>query len=131
MGVMSQFVPTIGTYLGAVLPLLIALIDEPLNALWVLAFAVLYQQIENYLLAPRITARTMELHPAVAFGSVIAGAGILGPVGALLALPAAAVFQAVGSTYVSRHEVVDSKMTRTARASRQRRGVRRQPLGDG
>ena len=43
----------------------------------------------------------MSLHPAVAFGSVIAGGGLFGPVGALLALPAAAVLQAIGSTYGS------------------------------
>ena len=71
----------------------------------------MYQQIENYLFAPRISARTMSLHPAVAFGSVIAGGGLFGPVGALLALPAAAVLQAIGSTYGSRHEVVESPMT--------------------
>ena len=47
-------------------------------------------------MAPRITARTMSLHPAVAFGSVLAGVGLFGPIGALIALPAAAVVQAVG-----------------------------------
>jgi len=75
------------------------------------AFATLYQQVENYLFAPHITARTMALHPAVAFGSVIAGAGLIGPIGALLALPAGAVLQAIGSTYIERHEVVDTYMT--------------------
>jgi predicted PurR-regulated permease PerM len=93
----------------------IAAIDEPVDGLWVLGFIVVYQQIENYLFAPRITARTMELHPAVAFGTVIAGAGILGPVGAVLALPVAAMIQAVGSTYLNRHEVVETDMTRDRR----------------
>ena len=59
----------------------------------------MFQQIENYFMAPRITARTMSLHPAVAFGSVLAGAGLFGAIGALIALPAAAVVQAMGSTY--------------------------------
>ncbi len=49
----------------------------------------------------------MALHPAVAFGAVIAGAGLIGPVGALLALPAAAVIQAFVSTYLRRHDVLD------------------------
>jgi predicted PurR-regulated permease PerM len=73
----------------------------------VVAFIAAYQQVENYLLAPRITARTMSLHPAVAFGSVIAGAALLGGVGALLALPVSATLQAFGSTYIRRHEVVE------------------------
>ena len=111
VGLISQFVPVVGTYIAGAFPALIALAVNPVSALWVVAFAFAYQQVENYLFAPRITARTMSLHPAVAFGSVIAGAGLFGPVGALLALPAAAVLQAVGSTYIDRHEVIDTHMT--------------------
>lgn len=111
VGLVSQFVPTIGTYIAGALPVLVALAQDPIKALWVLGIVVVYQQIENYGLAPRVTARTMALHPAVAFGTVIAGAALFGGVGALLALPAAAVFQALGSTYIARHDVVDSDMT--------------------
>ncbi|HEY6531231.1 MAG TPA: AI-2E family transporter [Acidimicrobiales bacterium] len=111
VGLVSQFIPVVGTYIAAGLPILIALASSPADALWVAGFAIAYQQIENYLFAPRITARTMSLHPAVAFGTVIAGAGLLGGIGALLALPAAAVIQAVGSTYIERHPVVDTPMT--------------------
>ena len=110
VGVLSQFVPVIGTYLAGFLPLVIATINQPLDGVWVLATLLVYQQIENYLLAPRVTARTMEIHPAVAFGAVIAGASILGPTGALLALPAGATFQAFISTYVHRHQLVESQL---------------------
>jgi predicted PurR-regulated permease PerM len=111
VGIVSQFIPVVGTYIAAGLPILVALASSPADALWVAGFAIGYQQVENYLFAPRITARTMSLHPAVAFGTVIAGAGLLGGIGALLALPAAAVIQAVGSTYIERHPVVDTPMT--------------------
>jgi predicted PurR-regulated permease PerM len=111
VGVISQFVPVVGTYIAGALPVLIALVHTPSTALWMLVFVVGYQQFENYLLIPRITSRTLEIHPAVAFGSVIAGAGVLGAVGAVLALPAAAVFQAFISTYLPSHEVVDSRLT--------------------
>jgi predicted PurR-regulated permease PerM len=112
VGLISQFVPTIGTYLAGAVPVLVALANDPVQAIWVLVIIVIYQQVENYLLAPRVTARTMELHPAVAFGTVLAGAALFGGVGALLALPAAAVLQALISTYVSRHDVVETRMTR-------------------
>lgn len=109
VGVVSQFIPVIGTYIAGALPILIALLNEPVEALWVLAVVLAYQQVENYVIAPPVTAQTMDVHPAVAFGSVLAGAGLLGAVGALLALPAAAVFQAVISTTLQerglRHEV--------------------------
>jgi predicted PurR-regulated permease PerM len=76
----------------------------------VLAFIVVYQQFENVVLSPRITSRTMALHPAVAFGAVIAGGAVMGPIGALLALPAAASIQALVSAYLHRYEVVASPL---------------------
>jgi predicted PurR-regulated permease PerM len=118
VGLISQFVPTIGTYIAGALPVVVALANDPIKALWVLALVVVYQQVENYIFAPRITARTMSLHPAVAFGTVIAGAAMFGAPGALLALPAAAVFQAIGSTYITRHDVVESPMTAEQRPRR-------------
>lgn len=111
MGVLSQFVPVVGTYIGGALPLLIALLESPGKAIAVVIYVAVYQQIENYVLAPRITARTMRLHPAVSFGSAIAGGTLMGVPGALMALPVAATVQAFVSTYLRRHEVVESPLT--------------------
>jgi len=111
VGLVSQFLPVIGTYIAGVLPLLLTFIDSPPKALLVAGFIIVYQQIENYLVSPRITARTMELHPAIAFGAALAGAALLGPVGAVLALPAAAMFTAIGAATGVRHAVVDSRLT--------------------
>ena len=110
LGVISQFIPIFGTYLGGILPLLIALLENPVKALWVLGFILAYQQVENYLIAPRITAHTMSLHPAVAFGAAIVGGTLLGVAGAVMALPVAATVQAFVSTYLERHELVDSHL---------------------
>ncbi len=110
VGLVSQFIPTVGTYLAGALPTLIALVDgDPVQALWVILAVTVYQQIENYLISPRVTANTMEIHPAVAFGSVIVGAALLGGVGALLALPAAAVVAALIGTYADHYEVIASE----------------------
>jgi predicted PurR-regulated permease PerM len=106
VGVVGQFIPTIGTYIGAALPALVALSVSPLKALLVILFAVLYQQVESYLFTPPLARRTMEIHPALAFFSVIAGVKLIGPVGALLALPIAATIQATISSYVTRHDLV-------------------------
>jgi predicted PurR-regulated permease PerM len=112
LGFISQFIPVIGTYIAAAVPLLVALLEDPWTALFFLIYVVVYQQIENYLLAPRITARTMALHPAVAFFAALAGGSISGLLGAFMALPAAAIIQATISTYMTRHEVVESELTR-------------------
>ncbi|MFI6979490.1 AI-2E family transporter [Embleya sp. NPDC050154] len=111
VGLISQFVPTVGTYIAIVLPALIALTVSPLTAVWVVAFATAYQQLENYLLHPRITARTVEIHPAVAFGAVIAGAALLGVVGALIAIPIAATGQAFVGGYLHRYEIPEHHLT--------------------
>ena len=115
MGVISQFIPTIGTYIAALLPLVVTLADASVTDFVVLlVFILVYQQIENYILAPRIAARTMHLHPAVAFAAVIVGGSLFGVAGAFLAIPATAIGQSVASAYVHRYEVVDSKLTRDA-----------------
>ncbi|WP_432039305.1 AI-2E family transporter [Streptomyces sp. HD1123-B1] len=107
VGLISQFIPTIGTYLAGALPMLIAFTVNPWFAVWVLGFVVIYQQFENYLLQPRITAKTVDIHPAVSFGSVIAGTALLGAVGALIAIPATATLQAFLGAYIKRYDVTD------------------------
>jgi predicted PurR-regulated permease PerM len=127
VGLISQFLPVVGTYIAGALPVLVQFVDSPPKALVILIFVIVYQQVENYFLLPRITARTMDLHPAIAFGSAIAGGAVLGAVGAVLAIPAAAMAQAVLSTTGERHEVIDSHLTttvprrRVARKSRMKR----------
>ena len=106
VGLISQFVPVIGTYIAGALPVLIGLLGKPSTGLAILIAIVVYQQVENYLLQPKATAHTMEIHVTVAFGAVIAGGLLLGAVGAVLALPAAATVQAFLSSYLERHEVV-------------------------
>lgn len=136
VGLISQFIPVIGTYIAGVLPLLITFIDSPPKALVVILVIIVYQQLENFLVAPRVTARTMEIHPAIAFGSAIAGAALLGPVGAVLGLPVAAMSVALLASAGERHDVVghpllpssstiDSKKPRRRLSAGARRRLRR------
>ena len=76
VGVISQFIPAIGTYIAGVLPVLVALGVDPSKALIVIAAVIIYQQIENYALQPRITAQTLDLHPGVSIGAVLAGTSL-------------------------------------------------------
>lgn len=138
VGLVSQFLPTIGTYLAGALPFLIAFTVAPWYALWVLGFVVIYQQFENYVLQPKLTARTVDIHPAVAFGSVVAGTALLGAVGALIAIPAVATLQAFLGAYVKRYDVTDDPRVHGHRRrgagrtlARMRRALRRGPLRRG
>ncbi len=113
-GLVSQFIPTIGTYLAIALPAVIALSEQPIDAVWVVLFGVTYQQVENYFFSPRITARTISIHPAVAFASVIVGGALFGPLGALVSIPVVAAIQAVIDTYGRRYELVPAESVRPA-----------------
>ncbi|MDD9379284.1 AI-2E family transporter [Streptomyces sp. ZAF1911] len=123
VGLVSQFIPTIGTYLAGALPMLLAFTVNPWYALYVLGFVVVYQQFENYVLQPKLTSKTVDIHPAVAFGSVIAGTALLGAVGALIAIPAVATMQAFLGAYVKRYAVTGEEDSSTSR-TRPRRRVR-------
>jgi predicted PurR-regulated permease PerM len=107
VGVLSQFVPVIGTYLASILPALVALTFNDLGtAIWAVVFFVAYQQLENYLISPRITKRTMEIHPAVSVAAIIIGGTLLGGIGVILALPMAGIIQAIIGESRRAYEVV-------------------------
>ena len=106
-GFVSEFIPSVGTYIGAAIPVLLTLaVQGFVPALIVVGYAVVYQQIENYWLSPRISAKTMELNGGLAFGAALAGGALFGPMGAFMALPVAALIVSFVSNYRHGHEVV-------------------------
>jgi predicted PurR-regulated permease PerM len=103
----AAFIPAIGTYLGSAIPILFALAFSGwVAAVIILAYALIYQQIENYFLSPKISANTMTLNGAVAFGGALAGGAIFGPIGAFVALPVAALITAFVSNFANHNDVV-------------------------
>ena len=107
-GVVAQFVPMIGTYIAIILPVMIGLLSgNPWIGVIVLAWALLYQQVENLTIEPRISARAVDVNPAVAFVSVLLGAALFGIAGALLAIPVVAMVITLVGLYVKRHELFE------------------------
>ena len=83
-------VPMVGASLGAGVVCLVAFFDEPRKALIALVYYVVYQQIENYAIAPRIMRQTVSVPGTVTVIAALAGGALLGVLGALLAIPVAA-----------------------------------------
>ncbi|MFC6543377.1 AI-2E family transporter [Nonomuraea salmonea] len=78
-GVVAQFVPTIGTYIAIALPTVVGLASpSPWIGVAALAWGILYQQVENLTLEPRISGRSVNMHPGVAFAGVLLGAAVRG-----------------------------------------------------
>ena len=106
-GIVAEFIPIVGTYIGGAAPILVAFLSSTPAGLWAAGYVVVYQQIENYFLSPRLTAKTMSLHPAVAFAAALIGGAIGGLVAAFLALPVAGVIQAALTEYSHSYDVVE------------------------
>jgi predicted PurR-regulated permease PerM len=105
-GIVAQFVPTIGTYISIILPVLVGFTSgEPWQGVVVLIWAILYQQVENLTFEPKISARAVDVHPAVAFGAVLLGAALFGVAGAFLAVPVAAMMLALLDVYGKRYDL--------------------------
>ena len=83
-------IPMVGATAGAAVVCLVAIFDEPKKAVIALIYYVVYQQLENYVVAPRIMQRTVSVPGAVTVVAALAGGTLLGVLGALLAIPVAA-----------------------------------------
>jgi predicted PurR-regulated permease PerM len=83
-------IPLVGATLGAVIVVLVGLFQSWQVGVILAIYYLLYQQIENYLIAPRIMSRTVSVPGAVALIAALAGAALLGVLGALIAIPIAA-----------------------------------------
>ena len=129
-GIVAQFVPTIGTYISIALPVIIGLLSpNPVVGVIALVWAILYQQVENLLIEPRISAKAVEVNPAVSFGAVLLGAALFGVAGAFLAVPVVAMLLALLNIYGHRYELlpqiaerIDAKTVRSPPRRPRRRG---------
>lgn len=118
-GIVSQFVPTIGTYLGGALPIIFSWSSNGFGtALATLVFVTVYQQIENMVISPKISEKTMDLNPAIAFLSVLVFGAIFGALGAFLALPISASLQSIFKVYTKRYEIIDSPLMQDPKPDR-------------
>ncbi|HEU4400251.1 MAG TPA: AI-2E family transporter [Actinomycetota bacterium] len=87
-----DMIPMIGATLGAIVGVVVALFTGPLwpTTVLIAAFFIAYQQVENYLIAPRVLRTTVELGASAVLLAGLIGATLLGLVGALMAIPVAA-----------------------------------------
>ena len=83
-------IPMIGATIGAVVVTAIAFPEDPKMGVACVIFYLIYQQVENYVLYPRVMSKSVDIPGAVTVIAALVGAALLGVVGALLAIPTAA-----------------------------------------
>jgi predicted PurR-regulated permease PerM len=104
---MAEFIPVVGTYIGAAVPIVATLAVQGFGAAVVLlVWTVIYQMAENLFLSPRLSAKTMTVNGAVAFGAALAGGALAGPIGAFMAPVGAALLTSIGANSGKVYDVV-------------------------
>ncbi len=97
-----ELVPYIGPVLGATPPVLVALFDDPLTAVWVTITFVALQQLEGHVVAPQVFGHSLRINPLLVIFALLVGGELYGILGALVALPLAAVGRET-VVYLRRH----------------------------
>ncbi len=92
---LTGLIPLIGATIGALVVVSVALFTSVKAGVFLAVFYLLYQQVENYVLYPRIMQRSVDVSPAATVVAVLIGGALLGVLGALLAIPIAAAVQLV------------------------------------
>jgi predicted PurR-regulated permease PerM len=87
---LTDFVPLVGATIGALIVTGVVLFDSPAKAVVAGIFFIVYQQFENFVVYPRVMARSVDVPPMIAVIAALIGAALLGVVGALLAIPLSA-----------------------------------------
>jgi len=99
----ADLIPTVGATLGALAAVIVAAFSSVADLIGTIAYFIVYQQVENYVIAPRVMRHAVDLSPAAVIVSVLIGGSLAGFAGALLALPIGAVIKVlVNELYVSK-----------------------------
>ena len=86
----AALIPLVGATLGAIPAVIVAFFASLTLGIATLVYFLVYQQIENYIIAPRVMTKAVDVSPAAVLLSALIGGSLLGFVGALMAIPAAA-----------------------------------------
>jgi predicted PurR-regulated permease PerM len=103
---LMELVPYVGPLLGALPPVIVALAQDPLMAVWVALLFLALQQLEGHVVAPNIFGRSLRLNPLLVIFALLLGGESYGVVGALIALPIAAILRET-VVYLKEHLVFE------------------------
>jgi predicted PurR-regulated permease PerM len=103
---LMELVPYVGPLLGALPPIIVALVQDPLTAVWVALLFLALQQLEGHVVAPNVFGRSLRLNPLLVILALLLGGELYGFVGALVALPIAAILRET-VVYLKRHLVFE------------------------
>jgi predicted PurR-regulated permease PerM len=102
---LTELIPYLGPWLGAVPPFVYAVVVHPISALWVTILFLAIHQIEGHIVVPNVMGSALRLHPLLVIFGLLAGGEIYGLPGALIALPLLAAGRAIWEFFSERVEL--------------------------
>lgn len=117
----AGLIPMVGHTIGAIIVSLVALFESPLAAVLILAYYILYQQIENYIVQPRVQANTTNMSPLLVFSAVIIGVSFGGLLGGLVAIPVAGCVRIALLDYLRVKKIIQPAVARAAVAEKSKK----------
>jgi predicted PurR-regulated permease PerM len=103
---LMELIPYIGPVLGAMPPIVVALFEDPLTAVWVGLLFLAIQQLEGHVVAPQVFGHSLRINPLLIIFALLFGGQLYGVVGAFVALPVAAILRET-VLYLRRHVVLE------------------------
>ncbi len=94
---LTNIIPYFGPWLGGILPVVLALLEKPLMALWVVILIIVIQQIESSLISPQIMSHSVGLHPLTVIFSVLFFGSMMGIPGMIIGVPLSGILKAIGA----------------------------------
>jgi predicted PurR-regulated permease PerM len=101
----TELIPYLGPWLGALPPLFYELVVHPVSAIWIALLFLGIHQIEGHIVVPKVMGNALRLHPLLVIFGLLAGGEIYGLPGALVALPLLAAGRAIWEFFSERVEL--------------------------
>jgi predicted PurR-regulated permease PerM len=108
---LMEFVPYVGPVIGALPAIVVALFQDPISAVWVALLFIVLQQLEGHVVAPQVFGHSLRINPLLVIAALLIGEALYGIIGALVALPIAAVIRET-VVYLRQHVVFEPWDTR-------------------
>ena len=112
IGMATNVIPFLGPYIAVIPAFIIALVTDPVKAIWVLVIMLVAQQIEGNLITPNVMGNALDVHPLTVITLILAAGNIAGLWGIILAIPVYAVLKSIAKNVYARRQEIKETATR-------------------
>lgn len=110
----TELVPIVGPLIGAIPAIIVALSQNPILGVWVLAMYIVIQQLENNLIVPKVMSKITGLNPVIVIVSILVGAKLAGITGIILAVPTIVIITTFLEDFLEERQMKDMKLEEPA-----------------